>query len=89
MVEEGLIDPDQAIWRVEPDQLNQLLHPTIDPDADLEVIATGLPASPGAAVGKAVFDADHAVEIAPGIFQMGSPEGEEGHSRGHDQGRGR
>jgi pyruvate,orthophosphate dikinase len=64
MVEEGLIDPDQAIWRVEPDQLNQLLHPTIDPDADLEVIATGLPASPGAAVGKAVFDADRAVEIA-------------------------
>ncbi len=63
MVDEGLLDPDAALWRVEPDQLNQLLHPTIDPDATLDVIARGLPASPGAAVGKAVFDADRAAQL--------------------------
>ncbi len=63
MVDEGILEPDAALWRVEPDQLNQLLHPTIDPDAKLAVIATGLPASPGAAVGKAVFDADRAAEL--------------------------
>ena len=60
MVDEGLIDTKTAVQRVEPDQLNQLLHPTLDPEADLKVLATGLPASPGAAVGKAVFDADRA-----------------------------
>ncbi len=64
LVEEGLIDEAQAVRLVEPDQLNQLLHPTIAPDADVAVIAKGLPASPGAAVGKAVFDADRAEEMA-------------------------
>jgi pyruvate,orthophosphate dikinase len=63
MVDEGLIDPKTAVQRVEPDQLNHLLHPTLDPDADLKILATGLPASPGAAVGKAVFDADRAAEL--------------------------
>src|SRR5690554_3862474 len=47
MVEEGLIDKKTAIMRVEPEQLDQLLHPMIDPHAQYDVIATGLPASPG------------------------------------------
>ena len=63
MVDEGLIDTETAVRRVEPDQLNQLLHPTLDPEADLTVLGTGLPASPGAAVGKAVFDADRAAKL--------------------------
>ncbi|MBE3586964.1 MAG: pyruvate, phosphate dikinase [Thermoanaerobacteraceae bacterium] len=60
MVHEGLITKEEAILRVEPAQLNQLLHRRIDPNARLEVIARGLPASPGAAGGKVVFDADEA-----------------------------
>ncbi len=60
MVREGLIEPREAVRRVEPDQVHQLLHPTLDPAADLEVLTTGLPASPGAAVGHVVFDADQA-----------------------------
>jgi pyruvate,orthophosphate dikinase len=63
MVDEGLIDRRTAIRRAEPEQLDQLLHPTIDPDADVEVLTTGLPASPGAAVGIIVFDADRAAEL--------------------------
>ena len=62
MVEEGLISREDAVIRIDPDQLDQLLHPMIDPKADFEVAATGLNASPGAASGKAVFDADTAVE---------------------------
>jgi pyruvate,orthophosphate dikinase len=64
MEKEGLIDHKTAVMRVEPNQLNQLLHPMIDPKADVEVIATGLPASPGAAVGEIVFTADKAEEEA-------------------------
>jgi len=64
MVEEGVIDKATAIQRVEPAQLDQLLHPMIDPKASLNVIATGLPASPGAASGTAVFDPDEAEELA-------------------------
>ncbi len=60
MVEEGLIDKETAIMRINPDQLDQLLHPMIDPDAKLNVLAKGLPASPGAAVGRAVFTAEDA-----------------------------
>lgn len=60
MVEEGLISKEEAVARVQPEQLDQLLHPRLDPDADYEVIAKGLPASPGAAVGEVVFDADTA-----------------------------
>ncbi len=60
MVEEGLIDKKTAVMRVEPEQLDQLLHPTIDPGAKREVVAKGLPASPGAAVGKVYFTADDA-----------------------------
>jgi pyruvate,orthophosphate dikinase len=62
MVEEGIITKEEAILRVEPNQLNQLLHKRIDPEAKVEVIAKGLPASPGAAYGKVVFTADEAEE---------------------------
>ncbi len=58
MAREGLIKRDEAVLRVEPDHLDQLLHPQFDPQADVEVLAKGLNASPGAAVGKVVFDAD-------------------------------
>ena len=60
MVEEGLLTKEEAILRVGADQLNHLLHPMLDPKADKKVIATGLPASPGAAVGQAVFNAEDA-----------------------------
>jgi pyruvate,orthophosphate dikinase len=63
MVNEGLISREEAMLRVEPEQLDHLLHRRIDPDAALEVIATGLPASPGAAAGIAVFDADTAEKL--------------------------
>ncbi len=62
MVKEGLISPQEALQRVEPGQLNQLLHPVLDESKGLNVITTGLPASPGAAVGHVVFTADDAVE---------------------------
>jgi pyruvate,orthophosphate dikinase len=64
MVGECLIGRDDALCRVEPAQLDHLLHPTLDPDAPLDVLARGLAASPGAASGHAVFDADTAVERA-------------------------
>ncbi|MGB3795864.1 MAG: pyruvate, phosphate dikinase [Alteraurantiacibacter sp.] len=60
MVDEGLIDEKTAILRVDPMALDQLLHPTLDPDAPRDELATGLPASPGAASGKIVLDADTA-----------------------------
>ena len=60
MVDEGLIDKKTAISRIEPSLLDQLLHPTLDPDAEKKIIARGLPASPGAASGRIVFDADEA-----------------------------
>jgi pyruvate,orthophosphate dikinase len=60
MAAEGLIDEKQAVLRVDPASLDQLLHPTLDPDADREVIASGLPASPGAASGEVLFSSDEA-----------------------------
>jgi pyruvate,orthophosphate dikinase len=60
MVNEGLITEEEAILRIQPDMLAQLLHPRLDPKAKVRVLATGLPASPGAASGKMVFDADRA-----------------------------
>lgn len=60
MVEEGLIDKKTAVMRVEPEQLDQLLHKQIDPNAEVNVIAKGLPASPGAAIGRIVFSAEDA-----------------------------
>jgi pyruvate, orthophosphate dikinase len=62
MVDEGLIDREEAVRRVPAHQLEQLLHPTIDPAAEVQVIATGLPASPGAASGQVVFNPDEAAE---------------------------
>ncbi len=64
MVDEGMIDKKTALKRIEPNQLNQLLHPTFDPKASKTVIAKGLPASPGAATGRIVFHADDAEEWA-------------------------
>jgi pyruvate,orthophosphate dikinase len=60
MVKEKLITRDEAVARVEPEQLDQLLHPQFDPKAVVKVLAKGINASPGAAVGRAVFDADTA-----------------------------
>jgi pyruvate, orthophosphate dikinase len=66
MVDEGVISKEEAVLRVEPDQLHQLLHPTIDPSATLEVLTTGLPASPGAASGQVVFNPEEAAERGAG-----------------------
>src|SRR6266540_168177 len=60
MVDEGLITEDEAIQRVPPQDLDQLFHPMVDPRASVTVLAKGLPASPGAATGEVVFDADDA-----------------------------
>lgn len=64
MVKEGLIDKKTAVMRIDPQQLDQLLHPVFDPKAKKVVIATGLPASPGAATGKVVFSAEEAEMLA-------------------------
>lgn len=82
MVEEGLIDERDAVSRIEPAQIDQLLHPTFDPDSEKNAkdIAKGLPASPGAACGKIYFHAADAVEAANGgekvvlVRQETSPE---------------
>jgi pyruvate,orthophosphate dikinase len=63
MASEGLIGKKEAVTRVDPASLDQLLHPTIDPAAKRDVIATGLPASPGAAAGEIVFSADEATKL--------------------------
>ena len=60
LASEGVISEEEAVSRVEPSALDQLLHPTLDPKAERHVVAAGLPASPGAATGKIVFDADEA-----------------------------
>jgi pyruvate,orthophosphate dikinase len=62
MVKEKLITKEEALLRVDPEQINQLLHPVIDPSAQIKVLTSGLPASPGAATGQAVFSADVAAE---------------------------
>ena len=62
MVAEGLISEEEAVLRIEPSSLDQLLHPTIDPRVTRHVIGSGLPASPGAATGAIVFTAEEAVE---------------------------
>ncbi len=63
MAEEGLISKQEAIMRVDPASLDQLLHPTLDPEGAREVIGSGLPASPGAACGEIVFDSDEAEKM--------------------------
>ncbi len=103
MVKEGLLTPKEALLRVEPEQLNQLLHPVLDESKPLKVIAKGLPASPGAAVGRVVFTADEAVvkgKTAPGdsgarrdrarrYSRHGSGRGHSDLARRHDLARGR
>ena len=64
MVQEGLIDEKEAVRRIDPNSLDQLLHPTLDPKAERRVVARGLPASPGAASGEIVFSADKAEAAA-------------------------
>ncbi|NDG36385.1 MAG: pyruvate, phosphate dikinase [Alphaproteobacteria bacterium] len=64
MADEGLITRDEALCRVDPNALDQLLHPTLDPAAEKTILARGLPASPGAACGKIVLNADRAEEMA-------------------------
>ena len=64
MIREGLIDEKEALMCVEPEHIDSFLHPMIDPTASKEVIAQGLPASPGGVTGKVVFSADEAVEVA-------------------------
>jgi pyruvate,orthophosphate dikinase len=66
MVEEGLIAREEAVARIDPGQLDQLLHPMLDPTVEVEVVARGLNASPGAASGKVVFDADTAEDWGKG-----------------------
>lgn len=63
MASEGLISREEAVLRVEPASLDQLLHPTLDPKAERKIVATGLPASPGAACGEIVFSADEAEQL--------------------------
>jgi pyruvate,orthophosphate dikinase len=63
MAEEGLIGREEAVSSINASQLDQLLHPTLDPNAERQVLAKGLPASPGAASGELVFDADEAVHL--------------------------
>ncbi len=64
MVQEGVIAKEEALQRVAPEMVEQLMHPMVDPKADVSVFATGLPASPGAACGQVVFDAAEAKEWA-------------------------
>jgi pyruvate,orthophosphate dikinase len=66
MAGEGLISREEAVQRIPPNSLDQLLHPTLDPEAKKQVIAKGLPASPGAVSGKVVFTADDAEKAAAG-----------------------
>ncbi|MDD3575076.1 MAG: pyruvate, phosphate dikinase, partial [Methanospirillum sp.] len=63
MVQEGLINKDQALLRIKPEMLEQLLFPRLDPHADVKPVAKGLPASPGGASGIAIFDADRAEKM--------------------------
>ena len=102
MVDEGLISREDAVARIDPAQLDQLLHPMLDPDATYEVACTGLNASPGAASGKIVFDADTAAargeredvilvrwETTPDdIHGMIAGEGDPHRARRHDLARG-
>jgi pyruvate,orthophosphate dikinase len=70
MADEGLITRDEALCRIDPNALDQLLHPTLDPNAEKIILARGLPASPGAACGKIVLNADRAEEMAAGGEQV-------------------
>ena len=73
MVAEGLISNDEALTRVDARSLDQLLHPRVDPSVSCTVLARGLAASPGAAVGRIVFDPDEAVEVSKTLDEDGKP----------------
>ena len=64
MANEGLITRDDALMRIDPASLDQLLHPTVDPEIGHAILTSGLPASPGAACGEIVFDTEEAMELA-------------------------
>ena len=64
MVREGLIDEKEALMRVSPEHVEAFLHPMVDPNAKRDIIAKGLPASPGGATGQVVFSADEAVDVS-------------------------
>ncbi|MEE9272809.1 MAG: pyruvate, phosphate dikinase [Robiginitomaculum sp.] len=64
MVQSGMISQEEAVLRIEPMSLEQLLHPTLDPDASRDLVAMGLPASPGAAIGEVVFSSEEAENLA-------------------------
>ena len=64
MVNEGMISEKEALLRVSPEHVEAFLHPMVDPNAKTDIVATGLPASPGGATGHVVFSADEAVEVA-------------------------
>ena len=66
MANEGLISHEEAVCRIDANSLDQLLHPTLDPDAERDILTKGLPASPGAACGQVVFNADEAEQEAAG-----------------------
>ncbi len=66
MVNEGLITESEALMRVSPEHVEAFLHPMVDPDAKTDIVATGLPASPGGATGQVVFSAEEAVEVCAG-----------------------
>ena len=83
-VEEGRIGRDEAIRRIEPETLDQLLHPMLDPSAKTTVLARGLPASPGAASGKIVFSADEA-EAAASRGEARHPGAHRNQPRGHSR----
>ena len=90
LANEGLITRKEAVTRIDPAALDQLLHPTIDPNAERKVIATGLPASPGAASGEIVFSADEAETLKAKDKQGHPGSGRDlagGHPR-HARGRG-
>ncbi len=70
MAEQGLISKEDALQRVDPEQLDQLLHPRLDPTHSAEPFAKGLPASPGAATGQVVFDADRAELLAKDGYKL-------------------
>ncbi len=80
LVSEGLLTEKEALLKVQPEDLDNLLHPRLDPKAERKLLATGLPASPGAACGQIVFDSDEAVKLAEGgkkvllVRQETSPE---------------
>ena len=84
LAQEKLISKQEAVTRVDPAALDQLLHPTIDPDAERKIIATGLPASPGAACGEIVFSSEDA-ELAPEPGAQGDPGSRRDVARGHSR----